>query len=70
MKTFKNNLVTVCLAIISFTIVSCDDNESVYGEDNTEEITTDVIDGKNSIVYDQAENRMHVQKALLVRLFS
>lgn len=35
-----------------------------------EEITTDVIDGKNSIVYDQAENRMHVQKALLVRLFS
>ena len=35
-----------------------------------EEITTDVIDGKNSIVYDQAENRMHVQKALLVKLFS
>ncbi len=35
-----------------------------------EEITKDVIDGKNSIVYDQAENRMHVQKALLVKLFS
>ncbi len=35
-----------------------------------EEITSDVIDGKNSIVYDQAENRMHVQKALLVKLFS
>ena len=42
MKTFKNNLVTVCLAIISFTIVSCDDNESVYGDDNAVEITTDV----------------------------
>ncbi|HPN73147.1 MAG TPA: ornithine carbamoyltransferase, partial [Candidatus Omnitrophota bacterium] len=32
-----------------------------------EEIT-DVIDGKNSIVYDQAENRMHVQKAVLLKL--
>jgi len=30
-----------------------------------EEITDEVLDGPHSIVYDQAENRMHVQKSLL-----
>lgn len=33
-----------------------------------QEITADVIDGPNSIVYDQAENRLHVQKAVLYLL--
>ncbi|MCX5749533.1 MAG: ornithine carbamoyltransferase [Candidatus Saganbacteria bacterium] len=32
------------------------------------EITDDVMDGSNSIVFDQAENRLHVQKAVLVKL--
>ncbi len=32
------------------------------------EITDDVIDGDASIVWEQAENRLHVQKAILVRL--
>ena len=35
-----------------------------------EEITDDIIDGDHSIVYDQAENRLHVQKALLKLLIS
>jgi ornithine carbamoyltransferase len=30
-----------------------------------EEVTADVIDGSKSVVWDEAENRMHAQKALL-----
>ncbi|MCD8205709.1 MAG: ornithine carbamoyltransferase [Clostridia bacterium] len=32
------------------------------------EVTEDIIDGKNSVVYDQAENRLHAVKALLALL--
>jgi ornithine carbamoyltransferase len=35
-----------------------------------QEITSDVLDGKNSIVLQQAENRLHAQKALLVYLYA
>jgi ornithine carbamoyltransferase len=33
-----------------------------------EEITSEVMDGPRSIIFDQSENRLHVQKALLVEL--
>jgi len=32
------------------------------------EITDEVLDGPHSIVFDEAENRMHVQKAIIVKL--
>ena len=30
-----------------------------------QEVTSDVIDGPQSVIYDEAENRMHAQKAVL-----
>jgi ornithine carbamoyltransferase len=33
-----------------------------------EEVAPGIIDGMNSVVFDQAENRMHIQKALLARM--
>jgi ornithine carbamoyltransferase len=35
-----------------------------------EEITSEVLDSESSIVFDQAENRLHVQKAILHILFT
>ena len=35
-----------------------------------DEITSEVLDGRQSIVFDEAENRMHVQKAITVKLLS
>ncbi|MBN2281490.1 MAG: ornithine carbamoyltransferase [Candidatus Marinimicrobia bacterium] len=33
-----------------------------------DEITSEVVDGPNSIMFDEAENRMHIQKAIMLKL--
>ena len=33
-----------------------------------EEVAAEVIDGEQSVIYDEAENRLHVQKAIMVTL--
>jgi ornithine carbamoyltransferase len=35
-----------------------------------EEITEEVLEGPQSVVFDQAENRLHVQKAIMALLMS
>ena len=35
-----------------------------------EEVTADVIDGKHSVIFQEAENRLHAQKALMVALMA
>jgi ornithine carbamoyltransferase len=35
-----------------------------------QEVTSEVIDGNQSVVWEEAENRLHVQKALLYMLIA
>ena len=40
----------------------------VHAHDAEEEITAEVLEGPRSVVWDEAENRRHAQKAVMVHL--
>ena len=61
-KNFQINADLVKLAKTDYIFMHC------LPAHRGEEVTAEVIDGPNSVVFDQAENRLHVQKAILTLL--
>ena len=61
-KPFQVNEALVSLAKKSVKVMHC------LPAHRGDEITDGVMDGPHAIVFDEAENRMHVQKAIMVKL--
>jgi ornithine carbamoyltransferase len=54
---------------VNSALMACTDKDALFMHclpaHRGEEVTADVIDGPQSVIWDEAENRLHAQKALL-----
>jgi len=57
---------------VNATLLSLAKEDAIFMHDlpahRGEEVSTEVIEGPQSVVFDQAENRLHMQKAILAKL--
>jgi ornithine carbamoyltransferase len=57
---------------VNSTLLACAKSDAIFlhclPAHRGEEVTDEVIDSAQSVVYDQAENRLHAQKAILLML--
>ena len=59
------NMIPKNLAFIFGTLlIGCGD-EALDNKEPSQEVTSDVIDGPQSVVWDEAQNRLHIQKEIL-----
>jgi len=63
MQPFQINSSLVKYAAPDYVFMHC------LPAERSNEVTSDIIDSKHSIVFDQAENRLHMQKAILCYIF-
>jgi ornithine carbamoyltransferase len=66
-EKYRNKFKSWCIAKKHFELA---DPTAIYMHplpaNRNQEVTDEVIDGPHSVVYDQAENRLHAQKAIIV----